>query len=255
MTSEFFKGVKQWPMEGEGGSGKLPCFYYDNTAFTAIYTASTAKVRNLLPKSQMNPVELMPGKCLVSFTAFEYRETDIDPYNEFSVAFLITYNKPQIPGITAGWQMMRRHFHAYVWKLPVTTEIARYGGVELYGYPKFIADIDFIPEESSISCELSEGGNHILTLKGKVLPTGRGKVTRYTTYSVLEDIPLVANVFINPVEHVEVRDKAAATLELGPEHDIANALREIDLSPAPITYQYSPKTEAILFGGRNLMDD
>ena len=25
----------------------------------------------------------------------------------------------------------------------LTTEIARWGGVELYGFPKFIADIDF----------------------------------------------------------------------------------------------------------------
>ncbi len=255
MTSEFFKGVMQWPMEGKGVSGKLPCFYFDNTSFTAIYTASTAKVRNLLPKGEMTPIELYPGRCLVAFTAFEYRETDIDPYNEFSIAFLVKYRKAQIPGITAGWQMARRHYTAYIWQLPVTTEIARFGGVELYGYPKFIADIDFHREPDSISCKLSEGGTDILTLKGKVLPTARGKVTRYTTYSVLEDIPLVANVYINPLEYAEVRDKQAASLELGTDHAISKALGQIDLSPAPLIYQYAPKMEAILFGGRNMMDD
>ena len=32
--------------------GKLPVFYYDNTAMTAIYTASTALIRRLLPRNR-----------------------------------------------------------------------------------------------------------------------------------------------------------------------------------------------------------
>jgi hypothetical protein len=31
-------------------------------------------------------------------------------------------------------------------------------------------------------------------------------------------------------------------------------LREIELSSNPVVYQFSPLTEAILFGGKNLMD-
>ena len=64
---------------------KQPVFYYDNTSLTAVYTASTRRVRRLLPHPAMNPIEMFPGRCMVAFTAYEYRKTDIGPYNEFSM--------------------------------------------------------------------------------------------------------------------------------------------------------------------------
>jgi len=51
----------------------------------AVYTASTRRVRRLLPHPAMNPIEMFPGRCMVAFTAYEYRKTDIGPYNEFSI--------------------------------------------------------------------------------------------------------------------------------------------------------------------------
>lgn len=77
------------------------------------------------------------------FSAYEYRKTDADPYNEVSIAIMATFQQRQIPGVTLAVQAMRHRFTSYVWHLPVTTERARVGGVELFGYPKFIADISF----------------------------------------------------------------------------------------------------------------
>jgi hypothetical protein len=122
MNNDFFKGIKQWEINMQDMQFKMPIFYYDTTTITAIYTAST-------------PIELFPGKCLVAFTAFEYRKTDIDSYNEFAIAFLVTFDKPQVPFLTSALQMYRRRMTAYIWHLPVTTEIARVGGSQIYcGY-------------------------------------------------------------------------------------------------------------------------
>jgi hypothetical protein len=255
MSGDIFRGVKQWEMEWKGFEAKLPVFYYDNTALTAIYTASAQRVRTLLPHPDMRPVELSPGRCLVAFTAFEYRKTDIGPYNEFSVAFVITFGKRPVPWLTAMGSMMRRCFSAYVWQLPVTTEIARVGGVEMYGYPKFLADIRFEKGDEWISCSLSSEGQRILTLAGKVLPTARGKATRVRTYSVSEGIPLKANVVMDPLAFAESRRKDSVSLDLGGGHAVSDALRGMGLSEGPILYQYCPRTQAILFAGRNLMDD
>ena len=254
MRGDLFKGVKQWEFDQAGRKFKLPVFYFDNTSITAIYTASTSKVKKLLPHPAMNPIEMRPGRSMVAFTAFEYRKTDIDPYNEFSIAFLTTFDRPQIPGLTALWQLARRCFTAYVWKLPVTTEIARFGGVELYGYPKFLADITFERGREWIECRLSEKGETILSLKGKVLPTARGKITRFITYSIVDGIPVRANVVVDPLEFAQSRDGQSATLELGAKHAIAEALSGLELSSSPIVYQFSPLTEAVLFAGRNMMD-
>jgi hypothetical protein len=253
---DFFKGVIQWDMMTKDLSleGKLPVFYYDNTSMTAIYTASTDKVRRLLPLPDMHPVEIMGGRALVAFTAFEYRKTDIDPYNEFSISFPITFRKKSIPGITVLGMMARRYFTAYVWQLPVTTERARKGGVEMYGYPKFLADITFAKENGILGCTLSEGGKNILTLKGQTLKTSVEKVNRFKTFSVKDGVPLAANVYMNPIEFGKSMNGKAATLSLG-NHDIAKTLKEINLSPKPLFFQYMPVMEAILYGPRNLMDD
>jgi hypothetical protein len=253
---DFFKGVIQWDMMTKDMSleGKLPVFYYDNTSMTAIYTASTDKVKRLLPLPDMHPVEAMSGRALVAFTAFEYRKTDIDPYNEFSISFPITFRKKAIPGITVLGMMARRYFTAYVWQLPVTTERARKGGVEMYGYPKFLADISFSRENDALTCTLSEGGKNILVLKGQKLKTSPEKVNRFKTFSVKDGVPLAANVYMNPIEFGKSMSGKAAQLTLG-NHDIAKKLQEINLSPKPLFFQYMPVMEAILYGPRNLMDD
>lgn len=253
---DFFKGVIQWEMMTKDLSleGKLPVFYYDNTSMTAIYTASTDKVKKLLPLPDMHPVEAMIGRALVAFTAFEYRRTDIDPYNEFSISFPITFRKKAIPGITVLGMMARRYFTAYVWQLPVTTERARKGGVDMYGYPKFLADITFTKENGILGCTLSEGGENILVLKGQKLKTAPEKVNRFKTFSVKDGVPLAANIYMNPIEFGKSMSSKAATLSLG-NHDIAKKLKEINLSSKPLFFQYMPVMEAILYGPRNLMDD
>ncbi|MCE5274200.1 MAG: acetoacetate decarboxylase family protein [Deltaproteobacteria bacterium] len=253
---DFFKGVIQWEMTTKDLSleGKLPVFYYDNTAMTAIYTASTDMVRRLLPMPDMYPVEIVKGRALAAFTAFEYRATDIDPYNEFSISFPITFRRKNIPGLTVLGMMARRYFTAYVWQLPVTTERARRGGVDMYGYPKFLADIVFSHEESKLVCTLSAGGQNILTIKGKKLKTSPEKVNRFKTFSVKDGVPLAANVYMNPLEFGKSMSRSAAQLTLG-DHDIAAQLRGLGLSDKPLFFQYMPMMEAILYGPRNLMDD
>ena len=251
--SDFFTGVKQWEFDGRGQKFKLPLFYYDNTSVNAIFTGSTKCIKALLPHPDMKPIELYPGRCLVAFTAFEYRKTDIGPYNELSISFPISFRHQPIPGVTAATQMARHNDTTYVWQLPVTTEVARVGGVELYGYPKFLADISFELDGEHIRCELAEDGDKILSLEGKVVRTGRGKITRFTSYMVFDGIPLMANVLQNPLEFGQSRKREAARLSLGSEHPIATTLEGIGLSKHPIAYQFSPVNEAILFPARNMM--
>jgi hypothetical protein len=255
MSEDFFKGIMQWEIESTGLKGKLPVFYYDNTSMSAVYTAETGSVTRLLPHPAMHPVEIYPGRCLVALTAFEYRRTDIDPYNELSISIIIGFDRRPLPGVTILGQMMSRCFRAYILHLPVTTERARAGGVDLYGYPKFLAEITFRRERSFIECTLAERGSTILRMRGPVLETCRGKTIRYRTFSVKDGIPLCANVITNPIEFAQTMNGRSVELEIGPSHAISEELRKMELSRRPILYQYSPVNEAVLFGPRNLIDD
>lgn len=262
MKGDLFRGIKQLESPVPAGarhlkrkSFLLPVYYYDNSSLTAIYTASTKSVRRYLPDPLMHPLEAAPGRCLIAFTAFEYRKTDIDPYNEFSIAVLINYGKKPIVGLSVLRQLIAKSFNAWVWHLPVTTETARWGGVELYGYPKFLAGIDFNRKGGHVECVLSEKKKHILTLRGRKLKTGKGGIVRYRTFPVKEGITLCANVFTSHLEYAESRRSSDVSLEIGNDHPICAELRGIGLGRKALMYQYSAVNEAVLFGPRNLMDD
>jgi hypothetical protein len=84
MHGDLFKGIKQFEFPTPPAAAHLgkpsflvPVYYYDNTSMTAIHTASTTLVRRYLPDARMHPLELTPGKCLVAFTAFEYRNRSL----------------------------------------------------------------------------------------------------------------------------------------------------------------------------------
>lgn len=256
--SRFLNRIVQtdMPMPEFQRMGKLPVFYYDNTTLTAIYTASTAMVRSLLPDPDMRPLEVFPGRALVAFTAFEYRDTDIDPYNEFSISFPISYGRANLPGLSVLNRLRQGCFETYVWQLPVTTEIARWGGVELYGYPKFLGDIAFTRTDTSVRCDLGEKGKAILTLEGAVLPTrSNARTLRYRTYSLKQGLPLCANIYLHPLQFAQTLRGSAARLELHEGHPISDTLARLELSATPLMYQYCPENQLALFAPRNLIDD
>ena len=218
----------------------------------AIFPASSSKIEQLLPHPSMKPIEIIPGRCIVAFAAFEYRKTDFEPYNEISISFLISFGQRQIPGFTAAKMMLSRTTSSYIWQLPVNTEHARAGGVDLFGYPKFLADISFEKGDDWITCTLAEEGQEILELRGRRLPTKRAKPIHYITYAVENGSPLVAEVLVNPVEYAEKYGGREIELELGSGHHISNVLGQLDLGKQALVYQYSPTNEAILFPARNV---
>ncbi len=257
MQGDFFKDVIQWdfPAERFGTTGKLPVFYRDTLSMTAVFTASSRAMRRHLPHGDMHLAELYPGRCLLAFSAFSYGSSDIGPYNEFSIAVLITYGKRSLPGFGVLGQVRRRRLHAYVRHLPVTTEIARWGGVEMYGYPKFVADIAFARDADTLACTLRDGDAPVLTLRGKVLAGAPAPPLRIKTYSVKNGVPLRANVCTNFLACAATTRRDGAVLEIGGDHEIARELAAVGLGAAPVYYQYSPASEVILFAPRNLMDD
>lgn len=254
MTSEFFKNTVRWNVERNGTRVNLPYFYYDNLFMTAVYTASTARVRQLIPHPDLHPIEWSPGRCLVAFTAFEYRKVDDLPYNEVSISFPISYRKQPIPLFSAVRALTSGVYNVYVWQLPVTTEYARAGGVDLFNYPKFIADIQFLKATDRITCSLSESGSEILRITGRVILTKRGQVQRYKSITVDHDTLLSVNSLVNPIEFASSFRRGDVSVEIGKLHPISQALNQLELARHPFSYQFSPSNELILYPARNVRD-
>lgn len=215
----------------------LPLFYHHNVTFASLHRASFDAVTAALPTRELVPYRWVDGSALLMVQAFRYHEvswTGPDgsqgrflPYGEISVAAAVTLGSapPVLP-------LLRPLLAGFVLQLPVTTREARDGGRDVYGFPKFLAYMDFTEAPDSRQFRLSEGGHDIVSVTvatgGPVVPDRRPLVA-YTA----KDGQLWETV-VPVLGHVQARlGSRAGHLELG-DHDVARRLQELQISASPL---------------------
>jgi hypothetical protein len=252
--SPFFDGVTQVDVKIDGQASKAPTFYYDGTAMTAVFAASLRGLQRLMPDPRYCPARLAPGLGALAITCFEYRDTDIGPYNELAISVVLNepWFLPNLPGRALISGLRRRQLHAWVQHLPVTTEIARAGGVNFYNYPKFLANIEFEEKGGRRICRLGEGSEHILTLWGQQIPTSGSKQIQLFSHLWMDRQPQSAEFKINAIDMGMTMRPGAASLETGSSHPVARELSGLIRWDVPIQYQYIPRFEGILYGPEHL---
>lgn len=252
--SPFFDGVTQVDAEIGGEAAKLPVFYHDASAMTALFPARFGELRKLMPDPRFVPARLAPGLGALAISCLEYYDTDIGPYNELAVA--VPLNVPayraNVPGRALAEGLRRHQIHSYVLHLPVTTEIALRGGVDFYGFPKFLGRIEFEDAGGRRRCSLFEGKEPILRLTGERLhPEGRDEVQDFL-HLWLDRQPQLAEFRQHRLDVGSTFRPGAAVLELERRHPIAQELDRLLVARRSLQYEYVPRLEAILYGPEHL---
>ena len=182
-NTQFFEQIEHVKVPWGKRSILLPVFYYDVTTLAAQFIAPLKTIQELLPSPRLHPLRITPWHCVVSISAFEYRDSDIGAYHEVSISIPVVLDKPS-PLFIGTLHQVPEVLKVYVHHVPATTEIACSAGIELAGYPKFIADIKFERDANLVRCEVWEGGKHIITLtgrEGKLNKTSRSRMQLITT--------------------------------------------------------------------------
>lgn len=249
--SRFLDGVRQTPIRFGEHDLLFPNFVRDASLMTAVFPARYRALRRRLPDPRFVAARLAPGVGIVAVTAFEYRETSIGPYNEVALAIMLSEPGAgwNLPGAALLSQHRKRQYHAFVYQLPVTTELARRTG-ELMGFPKFVGSIDFDAERGA--CRLSEGGEPVLTLHGTRIPARRAEELQTFAHLWMDRQPQRVEVRINALELGDSLAPGAARLELSRSHPLATELAELLLSRRSIAYRFIPRLEAIEFDPERL---
>jgi hypothetical protein len=251
MDDNFFSDAKSEEVRiSTGVRIRLPERYYDWSWMNAFFPAPAARVQKLLPSSKLKPLLIMPGVSMVSLTAMEYRRiADVEPYNEFSIAVPVQYdpavNVPGLPVLfyplySPGWY---RKFGMYIHHLPVTTQVARDFGVEVWGYPKIVAEIGFEDAGTMRRCRLRAGGKDIVVLDVQKLATKAQYIDLYT-YTV-KDGRLLRTFVQTQGEYGITRLPGGASCQLG-DHPLAEELKSLGMGKTAVGRFFAPRVQSML---------
>jgi hypothetical protein len=215
----------------------LPVYFHDNEFTSSLHTASYGAVAAELPSDAIRPARWIDGRALVSVAAFRYRAVTvalpdggvdmIAPYGEVSVAAVVT--RGPAPRLLP---VLRPRISVFLLHVPVTSAEARDGGSDVWGFPKFVADIDFVEAPPRREVTVSEDGQEVLTLT--VRPSGPAFADHqpHAVYTSSEGRLLETVVPMSGYRQVRL-GAAAGRLHLGP-HPVGRRLTGLDLSPTPV---------------------
>lgn len=209
--------------------------YLEFSRMIANFPSPVSKVQEVLPSQKLRPVQHIPGTTMVSLWAMEYRHIDyLDPYNEFAIGVPVLYvtdeNNAGLPGY-------------YVLHLPVTTEEARWGGVEIFGFPKFVAEISFEDEGEMCRSQVRAEGKEIIALEVKKLNTEHQSRDEYI-YSIRDD-RLLRTVLQVQGQAGTTDIQGGASYYLG-DHPIADGLRTLEMDKTSAGHEYAPQLQTVL---------
>src|ERR1035437_5884139 len=170
---KFFSGIEQEDIAIRQYAGKSPMFFRNFQLMAGVYTSDLAVCKSLVPNSKYHVLQILPGRALIGIHCMEYLDSDVGPYNEVSISVGIAPKQTLFSPVNILKSAITQNFHAYILQLPVTTEVAYFGGVDYFNYPKFVAKIDFEERDGCRVCTLSESGTGkmILTFEGKKIST------------------------------------------------------------------------------------
>ena len=187
---------------------------------TARSAAATFLVRHdaasrLLAPAGLEPKALPGGRAACILALVQYVDNDLGPYNEVALSVAVGARE----GAPAG---------AYIHDLPVDGDFTCAAGRGIWGFPKWIADIDLSIGDRRAHCRLSHGGQLVLNLeiapRWVPLPARPMAMSAYARLNgVTRRTP-----FSSQVQRVR-GGPGGARLTLGRDHPMSDALRALGL--------------------------
>lgn len=256
MSKNRFLDITQKPVNTSLGSIDFPMLYSDVDGLFASFWIDYDKAVERLSGTGLNPA-LKPfsfkKKSVLTLAFFEYRECSAGSYNEVAVAI---HSYPEKLG--QGIKLSARDFlkksenrtvGTHIIDLPVTTDWAMAGGVEIYGYPKWVADIPLDFSENGFDGRIVDPSTKedILRLSGKFKgPSIKTPVMDIMSYSILDKKMLKTSIHTDG--YIKNYSGRGFVLNAGnSSHETSKAIRDFGLEgAAPFSVNRSVDFKAIL---------
>jgi hypothetical protein len=205
----------------------IPVEVRDASAHMASFLVPAASAQDLIAYSGLQVAEPLPGRAVCTLAFMRYLDSDLGPYHELAVAFLVRHKGMEPAStFTKSAEVARGFLGAFIHQLPVNQEFTLEAGRGIWGFPKFLANIDLDVAGAVKRCTLRHDGDFVLSLAirpGVPMPARGSSVDAYSC----ADGVLRRTAWSMEPDGVRGRPGGAA-LALG-EHPVAKELRGLGL--------------------------
>ena len=166
---------------------RLPCVVRDATAAVAFYLVSASAAQKLIAQSGLRVAHVLPGRTVCTLGTMNYKDSDLDSYHEVALTFFV--HEPgshSLPLIGAALAMARGTLSAYVHWLPVDGDLTCEAGRRIWGFPKFVTQIDIETEGDRERSTLTVDGERVLTQTVRMGGSRSFGDRKQIAYSVLD---------------------------------------------------------------------
>lgn len=204
----------------QGREITMPVEVRKASSWAAIYPVDARAAQRLVDPAGLRVVRPFPNRALATLLFVRYDDGDLDAYHEVGVSFLVHPHE----GARAS-DLIRNRARVYIHHLPVNQGFTLEAGREIWGYPKFLADIDIDEGPRETACAISESGSRIFRLEvrnGGAFPM---PAQAPPTYTFLDGVLRLTEWEVAGGSRGR---PGGARLELG-DHPIADELRTLGL--------------------------
>jgi hypothetical protein len=164
--------LESGPYQVLGRSVGLPVEVRRAAQWGVQYLVPAGAAQRVVDPTGLEVTGPLPGRAMLALAVCRYDDTDLDPYHEVAVSFVV--RRHDVPRGASTARRLREFasgdIGAYIHRLPVDQEFSCAAGRDVWGFPKWVATIDIDEPEpgttrgTGTTVRLVDEGAHVLTV-------------------------------------------------------------------------------------------
>ncbi len=150
-----------------GRAVTLPVHIRRARQWATTWLVPAASAQAMIDYSGLEIAQPLPGKAIFSLAFVDYVDGDLDAYHEVAFSLLVRRHDAADPATVMGHARAFRsgEVGAFIHDLPVDREFTCAAGTTIWGYPKWIAQIELTGMNGSTACSVYCDGRHQFTVQ------------------------------------------------------------------------------------------
>jgi len=216
----------------DGRELQVPMRIADCSIVANVFWVDAAAAQRLVGTPALRVAEPLPGRTLLVLLGVSYRDNPLGDYGEAAILFPVRPDgrKSTLPfgGLLS---ILTGRAPQLVYRMPVDQEFTAHAGRFLWGYPKYLADIDVELADDAATVRLRQDGELVFALAAPASNGGRLFETTSQTLTVREG--LVRSISGSVGGRGVGWRFGGEPPEIGAQHPLAIELRTLGLPKTP----------------------